>query len=406
MTRSRSSATVALAALFGTALAAVDCGGSTSEGSPDASTSDGGDASLASDGGDMSADAGADGGSGNGLVPLAFPAPIPPDFPAHFSALTPPPYVAVLQDLCGIDTGTSARMPSVTLCPKGAPMQTSMPPNLMVVPAQNATVLWVTKLDITHTVKVTGTRALAIVSADELAVEALVDVSAVGATAGPGAIVNDGVGVGAATACDAGASGSGGGAGFGGDGGDSPFASGGMLYGADAGLFVGGSSGGGACAKGGGGGGALQLSSAASLLVLPAGSLRAEGGGGEGTSSGSSAGGGSGGTIYLESLKAFVVSTDVTANGGGGGASSSAARSGSNGLTSQMPAPGGFAGDGGANGGSGGVAAISATNGVSSTTDPSLAGSGGGAAGRIWLRSAKVPTGTPSFSPAPVVLTF
>ena len=338
---------------------------------------------------------------GGGLVPLVFPAH-PPDFPAHFSSVTPPAMVARLDDLCAIDTGSASSVPSVTLCPKGGAPLVSSPPNLMVVDAQNATVLWVASLDITHAVKVSGARALAIVSAGELALDAPIDLSARGASAGPGAR-DVGAGVGSVSPCDGGAAGASAGAGFGGDGGAAPGVSGGAFYGGDAGMFVGGSRGGGACVTGGGGGGALQLSSATSLLVLPAGSLRAAGGGGTG-GAGSSAGGGSGGEIFLESLAAFLVSTDVSANGGGGGGAG--IMNGSDGRTSQTPASGGFAGDGGANGGRGGVAAIAPTDGVADITNTSLNGGGGGAAGRIWLRSLKVPTGTPSFSPAPVVLTF
>ncbi len=375
------------------------CGGSGDGNAAADASSDGTGDALASDGSTPIDDASAlDGG---GLLPLVFPT-LPAGFPAHFSSLTAPAIVARLPDLCAIDTGNSSSMPTVTLCPKGSAPETSSPPNLMVVDAQNATVLWVASLDITHAVKVTGARSLAIVSAGELAVEGPIDVSAKGPASGPGAL-DDGGGVGGASPCDAGIGGAGAGGGFGGNGGASPALSGGMPYGEDAGAFVGGSRGGGSCAKAGGGGGALQLSSATSLLVLPAGSLRAAGGGGEGALN-STGGGGAGGTIFLESLAGFIVSADITANGGGGGGAPG--KSGADGLSSQTPASGGFASDGGANGGNGAVAAIASSAGQVDGLDPNRVGSGGGAVGRIWLRSMKPPTGTPSFSPAPVVLSF
>jgi hypothetical protein len=334
-------------------------------------------------------DANADGGDGH--VPLVLPAH-PPDFPAHFYLLTPPTVVDVLTDLCAIDTSA----PTVTLCPSGASPVTYAPSNLVVVDAQNATVLWVASLHLARALKVTGSRALAIVSAGELRVQGAIDVSARGAAGGPGAL-DGGVGAGTSGACNQGVGASaGGGAGFGGDGGnvDSP---GGMFYGQDAAVFVGGSPGGSSCARGGRGGGALQLSSAGSLFVLPGASLRASGGGGEAWPSGGGAGGGSGGAIFLESLNAFIVSADVTANGGGGG--SSGGSNGEDGQPSETPAQGGFASDGGANGGSGGALATAAAPGVNG-------GGGGGSVGRIWYRTMKVPTGTPTFSPPPTVLSF
>ncbi len=393
----RSALTALAASLVVFALLCCGDSGDAADGGADAS----GDAVTLLDGDGVFNDGGGPGDAGGGLVPLVFPA-LPAGFPAHFSSLTPPVMVARLDDLCAVDTGSTTTNPSVTLCPKGGARQTSSPPNLMVVDAQNATVLWVFSLDITQAVKVTGTRALAIVSAGELDVEGAVDVSGKASAAGPGAL-DVGGGVGSASPCDGG-TGASAGAGFGGDGGGAPGAFGGMFYGEDAGQFVGGSRGGSACVQGGGGGGALQLSSATSLLVLPAGSLRAAGGGGSGGTGASAGGGGSGGTIFLESLAAFLISTDVSANGGGGGGAGITA--GVDGLTSQKAAPGGLAGDGGANGGSGGVAAVSPTDGVADTTNASVSGGGGGAVGRIWLRSMKAPTGTPSFSPGPVVLSF
>jgi hypothetical protein len=380
------------------------------------------DAAPLADGNAMvdASDAGADAR----VVPFGG-ASFPVGFPAHFSEVTQPPFVVDLDGLCAVDTGTNGGSPTITICPSSGAPVTTTPPSLAIVDAQNAVVLFAHSLHVTHSVAVKGARALAIVSATTIEIDAPIVVSASHEVAGPGAT-------------DAGASPSAtdpyfgaGGGGFG-----TPGASGGFngaagaAYGDDAAAFVGGSPGGdsvytadaatdgGACGFGGAGGGAVQISAGTSLIIGPKGSIDAAGGGGLGGCLGGSAvlgtsgaGGGAGGTIFLESLGAFIVSAAITANGGGGGSGSSGSmmrvgNEGDDGHANASPADGGASQVGGTtegSGGSGGAAGLPPTSGGVEGNHP---GGGGGAVGRIWIRSKSPPTGTPTFSPAPGVLSF
>ncbi|MEO8550792.1 MAG: hypothetical protein ABI678_12490 [Kofleriaceae bacterium] len=134
---------------------------------------------------------------------------------------------------------------------------------------------------------------------------------------------------------------------------------------------------------GGGGGGALQLVSADSITLSSTGLLAFGGAGGR-----VAFGGGSGGTIVLEA-PAVTIAGNVTANGGGGSfdnynGTTGCEREGADATNDAVPAPGGvddcdqFPGE---HGGAGGTGTIPPSNGT-------IFGGGGGAVGRILIRTA------------------
>ena len=178
------------------------------------------------------------------------------------------------------------------------------------------------------------------------------------------------------------AGGRGGSSGLGGSGG-----SGGQSYGALGLSTLAGGSGGGSGASadpllgtGGAGGGAIMLFSLGEIAVLENGYINAGGGGGyRGGSGKAGGGGGSGGAIVLEAPWVRVLGV-IAANGGGGGGGDNDG-DGENGQPGNQPASGGNnAGQGGA-----GVQ-HSGNNGTSSYT-VLVPGGGGGACGRIRIRT-------------------
>ncbi len=239
--------------------------------------------------------------------------------------------------------------------------------------------------------------ALAFVSSGNVLIQGHFDVSANRDMPGPGASSKAGGTV--ARACEAGwatsstrQSGSGGGgfltAGAAGGANVLPGGVGGLEDGAGAGEPIrGGCSGGfrlddGFRAAGGGG---LQISSRTRIDIT--GIVDAGGGGGT-----YRAGGGSGGEVLLEAPVVTIAGTSagVVANGGGGGGGCNPSDGAEGSLTLSPAAGGTCTAAGFTNGGSGGAGNIAPTNGTSYTgaANPSGAGGGGGAAGRIWLNTA------------------
>ncbi len=283
--------------------------------------------------------------------------------------------------------------------------------------------------------KVVGTRAIAFVADDELKVTGILDVSADGATPGPGAAA-----IGAGTATTNSSYKGGGGAGFVQAGG----AGGGNDVGTDFGMpggpitdrlttarFVGGATtapalcgGAIAClnaidfAGGGGGGGALLIACRGTVNVASTGTVDAGGGGGTGggdhytdvgtVTQGGAPGGGSGGFVVFEGVH-VEISGKLYANGGGGGAGCSGDNCrglpGGDGLRSTSGAPGGDPPGNTCGGGIGG--SVSSTPGVGERTfaTPSAgSGGGGGSMGRflVFTPSGQSPVLAPAqASPSP-----
>lgn len=271
--------------------------------------------------------------------------------------------------------------------------------------------------------KVTGTRAIAFVADDELKVTGILDVSADGSTAGPGAGI---VGAGSAT-INSNYKG-GGGAGFtqaGGVGGgnetatEAGMAGGGVTTRATTDRFVGGASTASAlCGNGtigclnsidfpggGGGGGALLIACRGTIDV--AGTVDAGGGGGTGggdhypaagtaSAPGGAPGGGSGGFVVFQGVH-VTITGKLYANGGGGGAGCAGDNCrglpGSDGLRSTSGAPGGDSAGNTCGGGIGGSTSNAPGTGENTFSNASAgAGGGGGSMGRFL---AFTPSGQP-----------
>lgn len=255
-------------------------------------------------------------------------------------------------------------------------------------------------------VNVTGASALAIVSDGNIVINGTLDVSGENETNGAGANTADSTCHGKNGNSGEGWSG-GGGAGFGGlggSGGKAGSVQGGLGGGTSGNASLtplrggcpGGHSGGGSQDSDpiqpdpGGGGGAVQLVSNTSIEVN--GAIAANGGGAKSWQGGTvlcligtrcypGDGGGSGGGILLEAPVVTVASTGgLYANGGGG--ASCRQFSGSDGLLSDQPAPGGDCGNGFTGGDGGAGASVDGTDGADGDTDSSTPGGGGGV-GRI-----------------------
>ena len=275
----------------------------------------------------------------------------------------------------------------------------------------DVTVLFVGAWNVNANVRVSGTKPLVVIASKAVTITANIDASAVKEAAGPGGFgsaLGPGKGNNGAEGSGSDSTGAGG-AGFGSPGakgantnsGDQG-AAGGGVYGASIAAFFGGSGGGtgspfGLCNQtsglGGAGGGALQITSAVSISIAAGTAVGAGGGGGRGGcengSNGtmSGGGGGSGGTIFLEA-PAITIDGAVASNGGGGG-----------GAASNGNGSGGDGNNGGltravASGGSGPLTELRGGNGGAGTTLPSIVqtgtsngAGGGGAVGRIWLRT-------------------
>ena len=279
---------------------------------------------------------------------------------------------------------------------------------------------------------VTGSRALVVLASREITVATLLDVSAHGVAAGPGAIVGY---TGSASGDYVNAAGGS----FGTAGAADPRGSdtiaatygdpslvplvGGMIGqdgGGDNGLNRNGSGG-----SGGGGGGALQLSAGVQLTID--GAIEADGGGGNGgISSGEQCGGGGGGAgggVLLEGAS-VVIDGRVRANGGGGGGGGGEGGYGGPGYDGEgsdmfttshggggapsMGCPlegyigGGYGGDGATGSGSATYGGYGGSVvGCIGGPDWGCAGGGGGGLGRIAVNTATGCDCSGTFSPAP-----
>jgi len=266
----------------------------------------------------------------------------------------------------------------------------------------------------TATVRITGERALVVVSSGGIVVDGLVDASATGAAKGPGAQASGAGGAGQSAGEFFGGGGGGGFGSAGGRGGSTEGASGGAV-----GVFFGDAtqttllagSGGGSAAvaancetTGGGGGGGLQLTSFSGIAVSASGIVSASGGGGSGgrpcgVVGGPGAGGGSGGALYFEAPTVRIDGL-VVANGGGGGGGSGddgdePGQAGADGAAPTL-GKGGNAGNDGGRGGDGGRAAALAENGRNNDTENGAGGGAGGGVGRITIEGAKQGDGAAS----------
>lgn len=258
------------------------------------------------------------------------------------------------------------------------------------------------------TIRVTGERGLVMMALRRVDIQGVIDASASGSNAGPGAVA---LGVGRSGMGSAG----GGGAGHnvqGADGGSADATGGGA--GASYGLasiipLLGGSSGGngGGGAIGGAGGGAIQIASCGAFSMGPTSVLDASGGGGAGGAAasggtpGGGAGGGSGGAILIEAARVTLApGATIVANGGGGGGGGGATQSGAQGSDGgrvATGAQGGAGGSAGGRGGSGGARDGAAVAGAQAGVNAG-GGGGGGAPGR--LRINVRPGGTPTINSA------
>lgn len=261
-------------------------------------------------------------------------------------------------------------------------------------------------------VRITGSRPLALLAWDSIAVEGTVDLSADGEESGPGAFGDydeeAGADVGAAGGSHATGGGPGGGAG--GNLGASPKPGAGSPTGEP---LRGGMRGQSTCqVSGGGGGGALQLASRGSVTV--SGVIDAGGGGApggwftDGCLGGS--GGGAGGLVVIEGLEVTITGT-IAANGGGGSGaghdlSGGTGGAGADATPDTTAASGGQGADGfgcdlfgftvGGDGGPGGVGDVAPGEGqpgdeASGCDDPPDlvgGGGGGGSVGRIRINAA------------------
>ncbi len=287
------------------------------------------------------------------------------------------------------------------------------------------------------TVRIRGASPLIILSAGNVAIQGVIDVSA-GCANGSNICGGPGGGNGsthedvASTGCAPGSNGGGsngpkpetggGGGAFGSGGaaggdanGSNPGGGGGTLPGTCPGQtlvpLVGGSAGGAGGESnfggdGGGGGGSLQITSFTEIAILgaPGGDvvgIRASGAGGRGgEDSDGGGGGGSGGGILLEAPRIHIDQATLAANGGGGGGGGNDpdGRHGAYGPFSDVQAAGG-SGGGSRAGGSGGSLLGAPTKGVGGGDDT---GGGGGGVGilRLNARAAYVTLGTVVISPA------
>ena len=272
-----------------------------------------------------------------------------------------------------------------------------------------------------------GANALALVSAGDMTIDGVVDVTCAanvflagggpnakpylpgpgGGAGGQPGTNNSGVsagtnggGVGADNTHQAGG---GGGAyadvgGIGGAEGANPGGAGGMAYGDPMLTLLVGGSGGGAGGQGGsangsfgGGGGGVALLVAQGTLTIgngaALGGVNAGGCGGVADAMVGGGGGGAGGAILLQALSVHIAAAaGVAANGGGGSAANAMPSANSNGKTGAISTTAASGGNGGsAAGGDGGAASVTA--GQAGTGSGNSGGGGGGAVGRIRIES-------------------
>jgi hypothetical protein len=321
------------------------------------------------------------------------------------------------------DQGTLDSLPLPSACVFGTESQTGRNGSFLVG------VLAVRSLTIRTgaTLRITGSRTLAIVAGGSIQIDGTLDGSANLDVPGPGGL-SVGIGWGGqGTIAANGADSGGGGGGYGSSGARAADASsggaianggegGGTYNNATLTQSVEAGSAGGAgstsiatspCGLGGGGGGAIQLSAGGSLQMGSSGKVLANGGGGLGGCLDNGAygggGGGSGGALFLESPTLTIMNTAVlAANGGGGGAGADGTvgqrgNDGDNGKPSTSVASGGAGVGSGASGGNGAADNTVARTGPIDTNG----GGGGGGVGRIVLRAESISTTGSVISPPP-----
>jgi hypothetical protein len=294
---------------------------------------------------------------------------------------------------------------------------TSVPVNLMPCVSAGPFAMFVASslvFDDTAVVRLVGAKPVAIVSKGTLKImaQATIDLSGPGLAA-PAGSVAAGAGQDAQGDPNAndpnGAAGGGGGGGNGTPGAAGGAGSAGQAAGAGgaasaAGAVQGGRAGGKGgftgvtCGLGGRGGGHLQLSARKELAIE--GLIEAGGAGGAaGCQKGGGGGGGAGGTIVLDGLAGTTVagSARLSARGGGGGGGGRCVSGGSCNTPASDGESGVAAGANPGVGGAGGGGSTSAggTGGTGSTAPQAAsgdtrAGGGGGAVGRIYIRSSSV----------------
>lgn len=368
----------------------------------------------------------ADGIVGNGCEKPVFAwkvSNVDPSNPALMAAVAPS---LTINCSATLDLGNAAFSGSVDICsqqlqPVVVPQRAGAP-DLVVFATRH--------LNVTSgsTFQFAGARPVVIVVYGDAEIDGQLDVSAAGASGGPGSNFECTPGAGGNGVNDSDHAGGGGGGGFGTSGGSGAASTDDALGGpggaasTDAALapLRGGCSGGlggqaeGATTAGGGGGGALQLSVAGRLRV--AGTIAAAGGGGQvgsyetGVLGDGGGGGGSGGAILVEATNIETVfGAWLTTNGGGGGEGRVAYQdpwdAGSDGAHSGMDvAPGG---SGSSPGGNGAAGPTPATAGPACSSSYSCGGGGGGGGlGRVVLRSAACQLGgstTPAATCSPHV---
>lgn len=279
------------------------------------------------------------------------------------------------------------------------------------------------------TVRAVGHRPLVIVASRNVAILGMLDVSARLGDAGAGGVEPAGEGVSSAPPDDITVDPGGGGAGH-----ATAGASGGSVVGVLGGaggpsygddlltVLTGGAAGGYGSARecapapGGAGGGALQIFAASTISVGELGAIYAGGGGGGGGlacrngDAGGGGGGGSGGAIDLGAEVISIRGTVAAHGGGGGGAGSGGTfaegrrgADGENGLADRPARGGGEGGAYGTRGGDGGWRLLPAERGQTNFS-PGNAGGGGGAVGRIVIRTASPFVNRGTIGPTPVIV--
>ncbi|MCA9679681.1 MAG: choice-of-anchor D domain-containing protein [Myxococcales bacterium] len=300
---------------------------------------------------------------------------------------------------CGINTDTGV----IQLGQNTAPMTGTLDAAVRIYSLSS--------LRIEGTVKVTGASALAFMVNGDVTITGTLDISADGATGGPGAASGAGCVGGStssATIPNAGAGGggryfsgrNGGNTGTGTAGGQS--GSGGssetpipLAGGCGGGTTAVGNGPGAARAYGGGGGGAVQITSRGTIAVTGNGVIDASGGGGRSTDSpiapadyGGGGGAGAGGSILLEGNVVAVDGAGVvlsTKGGGGAGVGShNLPAHGADGGTAAAAAAGG-ATSGYPTGGVGALGSTAGGNGQAGTGNSGAAACGGGGGGSIGI---------------------
>lgn len=289
--------------------------------------------------------------------------------------------------------------------------------DIVSVTGETVNVWTVESLDLTHNLRVVGSKPFGVIAPGAIRIAAIIDASSRSGAAGAGARTFNMCGMAAGRTpgphpTGGGAAGGSGGAfqGAGGKGGDADAnevpvtgPAGGMATGKPAGP-LGGCPGGTGGAQGnqenggraGAGGGVVYLASGMTIDI-ESGGITAGGRGGEGgdgTSNlfdGGGGGGGSGGMIFLEAPRVSVLGT-LAANGGagGGGADSNSGATGDDGELGDTPAQGGNGSGGSGDGADGSAGSI--LDGSATPGQPNTGGGGGGGGAGYIIIATSVPT--------------